>query len=365
MTWVVVLSQVPTMIENSDHNLDPSDETVPGPSLSPTTPHTVPEPSRTQWHSGQPYHHELPGSGNHWKECKDRVDKFDRDFCAGWNSEIDSLLTFAGLFSAVVTAFTVESYQWLQPNPQDVSNQILLNISAQLAGQNITTSTLPPFSPSPSSIRINIFWFLSLIFSLTAGLLGILCKQWLRHYQDDTLPLPELQSFILRQFRYEGLTQWGVKNILDTLPPLLEIGLVLFFIGLIDFLRDLNIEAAVPVVIIIGTGIAFLIVTTMAPAFQYLIYLARRRLAAGWEYIHPRCLHSDHHNRARCCASWHGSVPQKTWTGPPAISTSSIIPPHLRNIPPGGLHGSTKCLYIQQKQCIRSSSVCMIPRSPR
>ncbi|KAF8870134.1 hypothetical protein BD779DRAFT_1417289, partial [Infundibulicybe gibba] len=58
--------------------------------------------------------------------------KFDQDFCAGWNSEIDSLLTFAGLFSAIVTAFTIESYQWLQPSPQDATNQILLNISAQL-----------------------------------------------------------------------------------------------------------------------------------------------------------------------------------------------------------------------------------------
>ncbi|KAF8870118.1 hypothetical protein BD779DRAFT_1455972, partial [Infundibulicybe gibba] len=171
-----------------------------------------------------------------WEECKDRMDKFNRNFCAGWNSEIDSLLTFAGLFSAVVTAFTVESYQWLQSDPQDATNQILLNISAQLAGQNITTSVPPPFSPSSSSIRINIFWFLSLVFSFTAGLLGILCKQWLRHYQDDvSLPLPE-QNFILRQFRYEGFTWWKVPNILDTLPLLLELGLVLFFIGLIDFL---------------------------------------------------------------------------------------------------------------------------------
>ncbi|KAF8899338.1 hypothetical protein BD779DRAFT_1431892, partial [Infundibulicybe gibba] len=48
----------------------------------------------------------------------EKAGQFDKEFCGGWNSEIDSLLTFAGLFSAVVTAFTVESYKLLQPIPR-------------------------------------------------------------------------------------------------------------------------------------------------------------------------------------------------------------------------------------------------------
>ncbi|KAF8887553.1 hypothetical protein BD779DRAFT_1391949, partial [Infundibulicybe gibba] len=67
-----------------------------------------------------------------WKDLYGKADRFDKEFCGGWNSEIDALLTFAGLFSAVVTAFTVESYKLLQPDPQDMTNQILLNVSAQL-----------------------------------------------------------------------------------------------------------------------------------------------------------------------------------------------------------------------------------------
>ncbi|KAF8867757.1 hypothetical protein BD779DRAFT_1809222 [Infundibulicybe gibba] len=192
-----------------------------GPSSRPAAAGNEPPPPRI-WRSGQPFLHKLPKSGgDHWKECKEKVDQFDKDFYAGWISEVDSLPTFAGLFSAVVTSFTIESYKLLQPDPQDATNQILLNISAQLAGQNVTASVPPLFSPSASSIRINIFWFLSLILSLGAGLLGIVCKQWLQRYKRDISLSSPKHDLALRQLRYDGFVQWGVVDIMGALPLLL------------------------------------------------------------------------------------------------------------------------------------------------
>ncbi|KAF8867755.1 hypothetical protein BD779DRAFT_934082 [Infundibulicybe gibba] len=271
-------------------------------------------PSARIWRSGQPPHHKLPESGNHWKECKDRADQFDKDLWVEWNSEIDSLPTFAGLFSAVVTAFTIESYKWLQPNPQDMSNQILLNISAQLGNHNITTSAPPPFSPSASSIRINIVWFLSLSLSLGVGLFGIVCKQWLRRYKRD-VSLPYEKDLALHQFQYEGFMRWGPVDILRALPPLLELGVLFFFIGLVDFLQSLNVEAAIPVVIIMGAGIALCFVATTAPAFQYLAYLARRRLAK-WQYVHPPmfAFRSPQSSAILRFAAWLFSARDLDWT---------------------------------------------------
>ncbi|TFK17735.1 hypothetical protein FA15DRAFT_604485, partial [Coprinopsis marcescibilis] len=52
-----------------------------------------------------------------WKEGRKLVEKHDDDMCRGWKDEIDKLLIFAGLFSATVTAFTIESYKWLSPEP--------------------------------------------------------------------------------------------------------------------------------------------------------------------------------------------------------------------------------------------------------
>ncbi|KAF8879447.1 hypothetical protein BD779DRAFT_1676360 [Infundibulicybe gibba] len=62
------------------------------------------------WFSGNPYYPFKPTNRDegHWKKAFEKADQFDKEFCGGWNSEIDSLLTFAGLFSAVVTAFTVD-----------------------------------------------------------------------------------------------------------------------------------------------------------------------------------------------------------------------------------------------------------------
>ncbi|KAF8870040.1 hypothetical protein BD779DRAFT_1422668, partial [Infundibulicybe gibba] len=152
--------------------------------------------------------------------------------------EIDSLLTFAGLFPAVVTAFAAESYKLLQPNPQDITSRILLNVSAQLAGRN-TTKLPSGFTPSLSSLRINVLWFLSLTFSLTVGLVGIMCKQWLRHYQQD-ISKPPKEALALRQFRYDSFLRCGVMVVFGVFFILLGLGLILFLAGLIEFLLDLN-----------------------------------------------------------------------------------------------------------------------------
>ncbi|KAF9467504.1 hypothetical protein BDZ94DRAFT_1155683, partial [Collybia nuda] len=47
------------------------------------------------------------------------MDASDDGMCKGWREQIDTLIIFAGLFSATVTAFAVESYQWLQESPSD------------------------------------------------------------------------------------------------------------------------------------------------------------------------------------------------------------------------------------------------------
>ena len=90
----------------------------------------------------------------------------------------------AGLFSAVVTAFIIESYKGLKQDPGDVANDLLLRILAQLEGNTNGTTptqslTIPTFTPSTSAVRVNILWFLSLIFSLATVLIGIIALQWL------------------------------------------------------------------------------------------------------------------------------------------------------------------------------------------
>ncbi|EEB99909.1 hypothetical protein MPER_00285, partial [Moniliophthora perniciosa FA553] len=61
----------------------------------------------------------------------------------------------AGLFSAVVTAFLIESYQWLSEDPANTTVALLIQISAQLNGSQSVLIEQPPFEADSSSIRIN------------------------------------------------------------------------------------------------------------------------------------------------------------------------------------------------------------------
>ena len=185
----------------------------------------------------------------------------------------------------MLTAFLIESYGSLREDPQDTSTQILLRISAQLAalsrtgeGSNILDALSnptnggspfepPPFSAGSSSIRINTLWSCSLIFSLVTASLGILVKQWLHEYMahHENQSLGYLR---IRFFRNEGLIKWRVLEFAAFLPLLLQVSLVLFFIGLSEYLRGLN-----PIVGWTASGvmIAWLLVylfTMLAPMFS-------------------------------------------------------------------------------------------------
>jgi len=179
----------------------------------------------------------------------------------------------AGLFSAVVTAFIIESYKGLKQDSGDVANIVLLRILAQLEGStNGTTTTqnltIPTFTPSPSAIRINILWFLSLIFSLATVLIGIIALQWLREHLRPQTDLEPQIAFSLHHLDVESLDRWYLPQIFAALPLLLQVGLVLFLAGILDFLRSLNHTVAVPITIAVGFSLFFLFWTTVLPTMQ-------------------------------------------------------------------------------------------------
>ena len=144
-------------------------------------------------------------------------------------------------------------------------------------------SGLQQYTPPSHAIRINVLWSLSLSFSLTKFLVGILCMQWLREYGRDT-SLPHMETFAMSQMRREGLEKWHVPTILSALSLFLQAALVLFFIGLLDFLWHLNDATAVAIVISVFCAITFLFLaaTTILPAFQCLLH-------ANYQLRVPQC----------------------------------------------------------------------------
>ncbi|KAH9954337.1 hypothetical protein BC827DRAFT_1086659, partial [Russula dissimulans] len=121
-----------------------------------------------------------------WSICLTHADKFDRDLVESWKGDMDGILIFSGLFSAVVTAFLIDSYKSLQPDFATANTNLTAQVAILLArSTNQTEPVLPPL-PSQNSqtafLIINALWFLSLAFSLACALAATLIQQWSRTY---------------------------------------------------------------------------------------------------------------------------------------------------------------------------------------
>ena len=119
-------------------------------------------------------------------------------------------------------------------------NQISQQLSA-LGAQAPISSDLsllgPTFNPSSSDVRVNIFWFSSLVFSLSAALLATLVQRWARdHMHIFRRYSHPLKIARIRQYLYEGVEGWYMPAIAEAVPGLVHFSLFLFLIGLADFL---------------------------------------------------------------------------------------------------------------------------------
>ncbi len=134
---------------------------------------------------------------------------------------------------------------------------LLAQISTQvssIAPQVSIPSTPPPpfpqFTPDFSDVRVNVFWFMSLVFSLSAALLATLVQRWVRNYMHvfERYSNP-LKSARLRQYLHEGAEGWYMPVVAEAVPSLVHVALFLFFLGLADSLLSLNTTVGVTTVI--------------------------------------------------------------------------------------------------------------------
>jgi len=86
-------------------------------------------------------------------------------------SRLIPLSSQAGLFSASVTAFIMESYKKLSRDSGDTTVLLFAHISLPRRITPVEALSLPnTFQPTLSTLRVNAVWFLSLAFGLTCAL---------------------------------------------------------------------------------------------------------------------------------------------------------------------------------------------------
>ncbi|KAH8989057.1 hypothetical protein EDB92DRAFT_892653 [Lactarius akahatsu] len=212
----------------------------------------------------------------HAKEAKNH----DEARIQSLKDNMDGVLIFAGLFSAALTSFIIDRIQGLQVDPaqqmvyyQQQNVALLAQISQQISSiaphVSIPSSLPPPypdFAPSSSDVRVNAYWFMSLVFSLSAALLATLVQQWVRNYmhvfQQYSHPL---KSARLRQYLYEGAEGWYMPVVAEFVPGLVHMSLFLFFLGLGESLFTANTTVGVTTTIPIAVCSLLYIFSIFAP----------------------------------------------------------------------------------------------------
>lgn len=126
----------------------------------------------------------------------------------------------------------------------------------------------PEFQVQSSAVIVNCLFFASLSASLLAALASVIALQWVADYdaaitRGGSSPEDRAKR---RQFRYAGVIQWKMSEIIAALPILLYASVILFFTGLILWMY--TVHPTVANVVAGGAAIAviFYVTTTVIAA---------------------------------------------------------------------------------------------------
>ncbi|KAL1705705.1 hypothetical protein EV121DRAFT_290222 [Schizophyllum commune] len=221
-----------------------------------------------------PFGKELNPDARVWSVYNDETQVADAKMTRGLQVTIDTLLVFAGLFSAVVTTFVAQSSQKLDPDYAKITasllNELVLLQRATRAG---VTSEIPISQLSFDSetyrstdLWVNGLWLTSLTLSLLTALLSVLAKQWIESFSDPIVAYSRDRA-IIRQYRVQGFERWRVPLIIGFLPLLLSVALILFLAGLAIYIMPMNSTLSILVIGLSGIVILIYTISIILPVF--------------------------------------------------------------------------------------------------
>ncbi|KAI4294092.1 hypothetical protein K525DRAFT_291389 [Schizophyllum commune Loenen D] len=165
------------------------------------------------------YGEESSATARVWSVYNDEAHDIDAQMIRSFNSTLDVLLVFAGLFSAVVTTFVAQSSQALSPDYAQITASLVYELVLMQRAAESGKPSQVPMSPlsfnsethQPTDIWVNALWL---------------------HYHSLPKGSPRDRAH-LRHYRFRSLERWKVPAIVGLLPGLLTIALLLFLAGLV------------------------------------------------------------------------------------------------------------------------------------
>ncbi|KAG1798896.1 uncharacterized protein HD556DRAFT_1266491, partial [Suillus plorans] len=125
-----------------------------------------------------------------WRVYKRVAEEHDSEFLERYTSDLNILLIFSGLFSAVSTSFIVAMESDFSPDPSDTTNALLKQL-VQIGLGNLAEAGSTPvdpasgWSPTAPTLWIQTIAYASLSMSLLAAFGAVLGMQWLGYYKSN------------------------------------------------------------------------------------------------------------------------------------------------------------------------------------
>ncbi|KAL1663867.1 hypothetical protein GGF50DRAFT_56005 [Schizophyllum commune] len=201
------------------------------------------------------YGEELSATARVWSVYNDEAHVIDAQMIRSFNSTLDVLLVFAGLFSAVVTTFVAQSSQALSPDYSQITASLVyeLVLMQRAADSDSGEPSKVPMSPlsfdsethQSTDIWVNALWL---------------------HYHSLPKGSPRDRAH-LRHYRFRSLERWKVPAIVGLLPGLLTIALLLFLAGLVVYVAPTDSAIFGITLSLTATALILYAITITLPIF--------------------------------------------------------------------------------------------------
>ncbi|KAJ7178285.1 hypothetical protein C8R46DRAFT_1076254 [Mycena filopes] len=171
-----------------------------------------------------------------WNAYMKLADEHDKEFREKYGTDLDTALIFAGLFSAVSSAFIIQ----IQP----------------LLVANVPTVI----------VVVQALQYISLFTALLAALLAVLGKQWIMYYNAAGSRGTIEERGLERQRKLDGLVKWKFEAVLQMFPLLLQLALLLFATSIAVYLFTIHLSIAIIVMVLTVLGLGaylFLLVSAV------------------------------------------------------------------------------------------------------
>ncbi|KAG8786979.1 hypothetical protein FRC15_010300 [Serendipita sp. 397] len=194
---------------------------------------------------------------------------YDREMMREWEETLSTLLVFAALFSAILTAFVIESVSFLSQDESEIIRGVLVTISQQLSN-----SSVPPFPLIDTfevprwAIAVNSVFFASLGLSLLSSFIAVLALQWIREFDRGLANITSPRDrAVKRHYRHQGIESWHFPTLIAILPTILLAALVLFMTGLVIWLQRISLVITIILAVLLILVAIFYLITSLLAAF--------------------------------------------------------------------------------------------------